>query len=121
MKNAPYLYNKEAFFMSKKKIYNKHLEKGSFYLHNDRNGGHPSLLYKKRDKKNMYFVVVFTTKPGKKRTKLRFSIEPKSVKVTYVHNLPVVSKRKDMGKKELTRMKLSKEDKPLIKSIEKKK
>ena len=107
--------------MSKKKIYSKHLEKGRFYLHNDRNGGHPALLYKKRDKKNMYFVVVFTTKPGKRRTRLNFSIEPSRVKITYVHNLPVMSKRKDIGKKELTRMKLNKEDKPLIKSIEKKK
>ena len=55
--------------MSKKKFYNKHLEKGRFYTHSDCQGGHPALLYKKRDKKNMYFVVVFTTKPGKKKNK----------------------------------------------------
>ena len=107
--------------MSKKKIYSKHLEKGRFYLHNDRNGGHPSLLYKKRDNKNMYFIVVFTSKPGKRRTKLKSSIEPSRIKVTYVHNLPIVSRRKKIGSKVLTRMKLHKEDKPLIKSIEKKK
>ena len=107
--------------MSKKKIYSKHLEKGRFYLHNDRNCGHPSLLYKKRDNKNMYFIVVFTSKPGKRRTKLKSSIEPSRIKVTYVHNLPIVSRRKKIGSKVLTRMKLHKEDKPLIKSIEKKK
>ena len=33
--------------MSKKKIYDKHLEKGKFYLHSDGHGGHPALLYKK--------------------------------------------------------------------------
>ena len=37
--------------MSKKKIYSKHLEKGRFYTHSDRQGGHPALLYKKRDQK----------------------------------------------------------------------
>ena len=38
--------------ISKKKIYSKHLEKGRFYLHNDINCGHPSLIYEKNDKKN---------------------------------------------------------------------
>ena len=38
--------------MSKKKFYNKHLEKGRFYIHSDGHGGHPALLYKKRDRKN---------------------------------------------------------------------
>ena len=37
--------------MSKKKIYNKHLEKGRFYLHSDGHGGHPALLYKKEIKR----------------------------------------------------------------------
>lgn len=40
--------------MSKKKIYNKHLEKGRFYIHSDGHGGHPALLYKKSDKKNIF-------------------------------------------------------------------
>ena len=42
--------------MSKKKIYNKHLEKGRFYTHSDRHGGHPALLYKKKDCKNMFLL-----------------------------------------------------------------
>ena len=40
--------------MSKKKFYNKHLEKGRFYIHSDGHGGHPALLYKKRDKKMIH-------------------------------------------------------------------
>ena len=45
------IHNTERKNMSKKKIYNKHLEKGRFYIHSDGHGGHPALLYKKRDKK----------------------------------------------------------------------
>ena len=60
--------------MSKKKIYNKHLEKGRFYLHSDGHGGHPALLYKKRAKKNEYYVVVFTSSPGPKRTRLKIAL-----------------------------------------------
>lgn len=107
--------------MAKKKIYNKHLEKGRFYIHSDRKGGHPSLLYKKSDRKNIYMIIIFTSSPGPKRTKLKKSIEPTKVKVSFVHNLPTVSKRKNLGSKELKGLKISKEDKPLIKSIEKKK
>ena len=40
--------------MSKKKIYNKHLEKGRFYHRSDAKGGHPAYLYEKSDKKNIY-------------------------------------------------------------------
>ena len=107
--------------MSKKKFYNKHLEKGRFYTHSDRQGGHPALLYKKRDKKNMYYIVIFTSSPGKKRIKLKHSLEPTRKKHSYVHNLPAISKRRDLSRKPLTRLKLHKEDKPTIKVIENKK
>ena len=107
--------------MSKKKIYNKHLEKGRFYIHSDGHGGHPALLYKKRDKKNEYFVVVFTSSNGPKRIQLKHSIEPNKVKTSYVHKNPRKSKRKDLGSRSLTGLKINKEDKPLIVSIEKKK
>ena len=107
--------------MSKKKIYNKHLEKGRFYIHSDRYGGHPALLYKKKDRKNMYFIIIFTSSPGKKRTKLKHSLDPDKTKKSFVHNYPSVAKRRDLGSKELTRLKLNKEDKPLIKVIQKKK
>ena len=107
--------------MSKKKIYNKHLEKGRFYLHSDSHGGHPALLYKKRDRKNEYYVVIFTSSPGLKRTRLKHSIEPIKIKVSFVHNVPSKSKRRDLNSRELKGIKINKEDKPLIKSIEKKK
>ncbi len=107
--------------MSKKKIYNKHLEKGRFYLHSDGHGGHPALLYKKRDRRNEYFVVIFTSSPGLKRTKLKHSIEPLKIKVSFVHNTPIKGKRRDFKTKELKGIRINKEDKPLIKFIEKKK
>ena len=107
--------------MSKKKIYNKHLEKGRFYVHGDCHGGHPALLYKKRDKKNLYFIVIFTSSPGKKRIKLKHSLDPSHTKVSYIHDTPTISKRGKLGRKQLTRLKIHKDDKPLVKTIEKKK
>ena len=107
--------------MSKKKIYNKHLERGRFYIHSDGHGGHPALLYKKSDKKNIYFVIVFTSSPGPKRIKLKHSIEPIKVRVSFVHNTPLKSKRRDLGSRPLEGIKINKEDKPLIESIKRKK
>ena len=107
--------------MSKKKIFRKHLEKGRFYIHSDGHGGHPALLYKKRDMKNIYFVVVFTSSNGPKRKKLKHSIQPEKIKESYVHNTPKIAKRKDLGRNELKGIRINKEDKPLVKSIEKKK
>ena len=107
--------------MSKKKKYNKHLEKGRFYIHSDRFGGHPALLYKKRDKKNIYFIVIFTSSPGPKRTKLKYSIEPIKIKISFAHNTPSIVKRRDLGSKPLEGIKIQKEDKPLIESIKRKK
>ncbi|MCR5308589.1 MAG: hypothetical protein K6E21_00565 [Bacilli bacterium] len=107
--------------MSKKKIYNKHLEKGRFYIHSDGHGGHPALLYKKNDKKNFYYVVVFTSSPGPKRKRLTFSIEPIRVKVSFVHNTPKISSRRELGRKPMVGLKIHKIDKPLIESIKRKK
>ena len=107
--------------MSKKKIYNKHLEKGRFYVHSDRKGGHPAFLYKKRDNKNLYFIIIFASSPGRKRTKLKHSIQPERIKKSYVHNLPTITKRRNLGSKILDGIRIDKEDKPLIKTIEKKK
>ena len=115
------MYILGGIFVSKKKIYKKHLEKGRFYIHNDRHGGHPSYLFKKRDKKNCYIVIIFTSSPGPKRTKLKKSIEPMKIKVSFVHNSPTIAKRRDLGSKILVGLKISKDDKPLIKLIGKKK
>ena len=107
--------------MSKKKIYNKHLEKGRFYIHSDNNGGHPALLYKKKDKKNKYYLVVFTSSPGPKRFKLKHSIEPIKVRVSYVHNTSKISKRKELSSFPLIGLKINDEDKITIEIIKRKK
>ena len=107
--------------MSKKKLFKKHLEKGRFYLHNDNKGGHPAYLYKKFDKRNMYFVLVFTSSPGPKRIKLKYSIEPCKIKKSFVHSSPSVTKRRNLGSKKLIGIQIHKDDKPLIELIQKKK
>ena len=107
--------------MSKKKLFNKHLEKGRFYIHSDGHGGHPALLYKKRDNKNEYYVVVFTSSPGPRRIRLKHSIEPIKVRISFVHNMPTKSRRRDLGSRVITGIKINKEDKPLIESIKRKK
>ena len=43
----------------------KVLRKGTFHLHNDKNGGHPALIVEKNDKKNIYKAVKFTHKDDK--------------------------------------------------------
>ena len=107
--------------MSKKKIYSKHLEKGRFYIHSDGHKGHPSLLYKKNDRKNLYFVVIFTSKNGPRRTRLKYSIEPSKVKQSFVHNMPTIAKRRDLSSKPMNGLMIHKDDKPIIRLIEKKK
>ena len=121
MKRITLLLFEGGLNMSKKHIYSKHLEKGKFYLHSDGHGGHPALLYKKIDRKNEYYILIFTSTPGPKRTKLKHSIEPIKVKVSFVHNSPTKGKRRDLKSKELKGMRINKEDKPLLKFIEKKK
>ena len=107
--------------MSKKIIYPKHLEKGRFYLHSDGHKGHPALLFKKIDRKNLYYIVIFTSSFGPKRIKLKHSIEPNKIAQSFVHKRPTVAKRRDLGRKELKGLKIHKDDKPLIKVILKKK
>ena len=107
--------------MSKKKIYNKRLLKGKFYIHGDSHGGHPALLYKKRDKKNKYYIIIFTSSPGPKRKALKHSIEPIKVKVSYVHNTPKISKRKDLSSFPMIGLRIDPEDKITIEIIKRKK
>ena len=107
--------------MSKKKLFNKHLEKGRFYIHSDRQGGHPALLYKKRDNKNEYYILIFTSSRGSRRKRLKHSIEPIRIKISFVHDIPYIVSRRELGPKILKNIKIHKDDKPLIKSIEKKK
>ena len=107
--------------MSKKIIYPKHLEKGRFYIHSDGHNGHPALIFKKIDKKNKYFILIFTSSIGPRRTKLKHSIEPKKISQSFVHNKPKIAKRRELGRNELKGIKVHKDDKPTIKVIIKKK
>ena len=43
--------------MSKKKIYNKHLERGRFYIHSDGHGGHPALLIRRVIRKTFILLL----------------------------------------------------------------
>ena len=104
--------------MSKKKIYNKHLEKGRFYHRSDSKGGHPSLIYEKNDRKNKYKTLVFTSSHAEGTKKLKNSIDTSNPKKKYYVHLKIyIGKRRDFGRKVLTRLKVQKEDKTLLKII----
>ena len=102
--------------MSKKKIYNKHLEKGRFYSVNK----HPSIIVFKNDKRNIYIAVVTGTTKHKHQTKLKHPTE-KKVEASYVNNRPVFGKRKHFGSKELVGMKVHSDDRIIIRIISKRK
>ena len=104
--------------MSKKKIYSKHLEKGRFYHRGDNKGGHPAFIYEKNDKKNKYKTLVFTSAHAEGTKRLNCGIDianPK--KLFYVHLKIYIGRRRDFGRKVLTRLKIQKEDKLLLKVI----
>ena len=89
-------------------------------IHSNGHGGHPALLYKKNDRKNKYYIIVFTSSYGPKRKKLSHSIEPSKILVSYIHNTPKIAKRKDLGKNKLKGLKVDKEDKPMIDCVKRK-
>ena len=104
--------------MSKKVIYSKHLEKGRFYHRGDSNGGHPALIVGKNDKKNRYLALVFTSTRTSGTILLNKSIDlSKPTKRYYVHEKVFIGRRRDFGKKVLTRLKIQKKDKELLKVI----
>lgn len=102
--------------MSKKKIYNKHIEKGKFYSVN----GHPGMIFWKNDKKNRYKAVVTGTSEGRHKTRLKYPTE-KKVEKSFVNNRPVLGRRSNFGSKELKGMRFHKADKPLINVIKRRK
>ena len=102
--------------MSKKKIYNKHLEKGRFYVVNK----HPGLIVFKNDSKNIYIAVVTGTTKHKHQTKLHHPTE-KGVKASFVNNRPVQGKRKHFGSHELVGMRIHSKDRIIIKIISRRK
>lgn len=85
--------------MARKKIVNKKLHKGRYYLHRDNSkvGFHPSYIYYKNDNKNQYKLVCFTTSSGSHRTRLNKNINPNSSSPCYVLNSPRIAKRKSIS------------------------
>ena len=106
--------------MKKKVKYGKHLEKGRFYHRSDNQGGHPALLYYKKDKNNLYKALVFTSSKTVGTVPLKKSIDiAYPNKQYYVHTKPFIGKRRDFGRKPLTRLRIKKEDRDLIKALKK--
>lgn len=105
----------------KKTIYPKHLEKGRFYtVHDGSTSGHPGRIAWKNDDKNLYLAVVTGTTYDKHKIRLKHPTD-KSTSVSYVDSRPFMGRRRDFGNKELVGMKFHKDDKPLIKVIERRK
>ena len=109
-----------VIYISKMKVYSKKLRKGTFHLHNDKNGGHPALIVEKNDKKNIYKAIQFTHSKGSRRTKLIHNINNNRCDC-YVINHPISDRRINYGSKELNKFKIHKEDKNLINKIKRKK
>ena len=101
----------------------KILHKGKYYWHRDSSikQRHPALIYKKREKKNKYYVICFTSSPGRGRTKLNKNINPNSNDACYALRTPQISKRKSFGSELLGYKITDKFDKTRIKYIKNKK
>ena len=105
----------------------KNIEVGKFYfIHDGSKTGHPGFVIWKDDEKNRYLVIrtdsdKFGDIPKKDRgekhiTMLKHPTENK-VMNSYVHNRPMMCKRKDIGSKELIGMRFHQDDIELIKKI----
>ena len=102
--------------------FNRPLIKGKFYRIKDSNGGHPSKLFQKNTKKNRYWIVRFTSSPGRHRTKLRHQINPKKEGESYVINNPSVEKYENFSYPyPLDDLRIHPEDLKLVRSIQRKK
>ena len=100
--------------MSKKKLVNKKLRKGRFYLvHDGSKTGHPGMIVWKNDNKNLYLSLTTETTYNKDLIRLSHSTD-KSTHISYVHKRPFLGRRKDYGSKEMTDMKFNKYDKKRI-------
>lgn len=102
----------------------KIIKKGYYYWHKDSSikYNHPSLVYKKNDKKNQYNIVCFTSSNGKHRTKLNYNIDPKNRNNDcFALNTPQKVKRKSLGKKLDGFNIVDKRDKTIVERIARKK
>ena len=102
--------------------YKKPLIKGKFYRIKDSNGGHPSKLFKKSTKKNRYWIVRFTSSPGRHRTKLKHQIDPSRNGDSFVINNPTIEKYEDFSSPyPLDNLRIHKDDLKIVRKIQKKK
>ncbi len=100
----------------------KKLLRGKFYLHNDKNGGHPALVFSTNARKNKYKAVKFTHHKTSKTIALKHNIDPSAKKQkTYVHKKPIVARKREFGSKQLSGLRIHKDDKPLIRKIQRSK
>lgn len=104
----------------------KKLEVGKFYfIHDGSKTGHPGLIIKANNEENRYLVIRFDSdkfgeiskinKGIRHITKLKFPTS-NLVAASYVHNRPMLCKRKDIGK-ELMDLSISTEDTQTINII----
>lgn len=104
--------------MTRKKLVQKHIEKGRFYhFHEGSKSGHPGKVYWKNDNKNLYLAITVGTSNGSHRTKIGST--GKNIDVAYISNRPLLAKRKDIGSRR-DDVKIPKKDKDIIKAIKKK-
>mgnify|MGYP006872976980 CR=1 FL=1 len=107
----------------------KNIEVGEFYfVHDGSKTGHPGFVVWKDDKANRYLVVRFDsdkfdvelTKEQRKIKHITKLKHPTSnlVMNSYVHNRPMLCKRKDIGSK-LSGLSISLEDMNIIETISK--
>ena len=100
----------------------KPLIKGKFYRVKDSNGGHPSKLFRKNTKKNKYWIVRFTSSPGRHRTKLKHQIDPQRDGDSFVINNPTIEKYEEFSSPyPLNNLRVHKDDLKLVRKIQKKK
>ena len=106
--------------MSKKKRKRTRILRGKFYttFHTGQKG-HPSLIFKLNRRKNKYWIIVFDTTERSDRIRLKIPIEV-GVRVSYIHKKPVIASHGDLGDHELTGLKISTRDKPIIETVKRK-
>ena len=104
----------------------KIVEIGKYYfIHDGSKSGHPGLVISANDAENRYLVVRFDSDKFNDVPKLQRGVRhitklnvPTSISVlnSYVHNRPMICKRKDIGK-ELTDISVSNDDMKTINEI----
>lgn len=96
--------------MSKNRI---KILRGKFYSNYKTGGSHPSYVFSKNKKKNLYSCVIFDTTDGRHRSPLVHPISD-DVDNSYVQNRPLICQKNDFGNHELAGLKIHKDDKPRI-------